>query len=1321
MPLTLIPRDTPERLIERLGRLGGRLRRVTILRDCARLLVAVVLFMALVGWLDWRLGLPPLVRALALVAAVVGAALYFRWAILRPLRGSGDPLRMAMRVEAHYPTLNDSLASAVQFLQMGEDDNRSSSELRRETIRQAAAEAGQYDLDAAVDSRGVGTSLLALIITAVGIGWLLGARFEVTLTAAKRFAFPFAALDWPTQTRIEFLDPLPSRIARGEALDLRVALDGVIPDRAQLTVWLDGGTTFEQVYAIPRDDAHAGPVVVRMRVEATRLPRSFRFQVRAHDAATRVHAVTVAPPPALVPRDGRASPQIHLDYPAYTELPPVELPDGTGLIEAVAGTRVTLWAATDRPVTRASIAFRPDQARLDVAAALAPLGGEHCLGTAATWVSASEAWREVPAQISGAGMDLFVSFVPRLRGTYALRFEDETSLGATRLLECRIFPDPKPSVLLDRPSASKDPLVLLPDADVPVSIRATDKLFGLRDISLEYRMTRAGASCSIPMASSDGAEVLLPELAGLMRGPLLLPNSPRPHLRPQSLAVHQQFSLGEFRHANGKALAEGDMLILRAAASDFDDVTGQKEPGRSHEVEIQIVSRSDLDALLQQAQSNLRGELLKLRDRQREARSQVREALVRQRTAGSLAPQDIDRLLQAEQLQQQVRARVNAPEDGLRAELQRLRRTIDDNKLPRSATSDRIETTARELERLATEELDPIEPLIAEGRKEQRPGAPARGGNQPLARAERHQQEVEETLQALLERLEPWSAASEVRGEARSLLGELRRASEQSRRLEGTIPLGAKLDRLTPEQRAELEKAAARQDRLAEEGRQLTEKLDRITNERDQSARERLDLAERNEREANSKAAEADAAEKGSPESRALRRAADDLRAAAEQARQAGEALRNEADALAKAAEAAEGEKLGQALRQAASDLRNNNSGRAGQMQEAAAGNLQRMIDALNEGAQEDGDRLAKKMRAAAERLNGLTEEQERLQKKVEAAKAIADPQERRDELKKLAREQERLERQARELAQQLSGARTDEAAQQLRRAARAMEDARDQLEQGEPGDAAQDQALDRLDDASDGLDRARDRNDEELLREKMSKLADQLKALRDRQGRALDESQRIHDEVAKPRAWSRPLLASLKALLEQQRALASEVVALAQTRFAQQRVFDRMLRHAAEEMENAGRQIDERCQDVIDQLDQTTTYQADLEEKSRAAIVSRQRLALKRLDQVLEALKPDKEMAQARRGQNGQANGGNSGSARAGGSDVPPLAQLKALRALQAEVLERTEAFDKSHPDRSHLDDDASLELRALEKAQREVAELFQGLADSHEPGEEP
>jgi hypothetical protein len=62
-------------------------------------------------------------------------------------------------------------------------------------------------------------------------------------------------------------------------------------------------------------------------------------------------------------------------------------------------------------------------------------------------------------------------------------------------------------------------------------------------------------------------------------------------------------------------------------------------------------------------------------------------------------------------------------------------------------------------------------------------------------------------------------------------------------------------------------------------------------------------------------------------------------------------------------------------------------------------------------------------------------------------------------------------------------------------------------------------------------------------------------------------------------------------------------------------------------------------------------------------------------------------------------------------GDQLPPLAQLKALRSLQADIAERTAAFDKAHPDRTKLNDDGVAELESLQTMQLDVAELIKQL----------
>ena len=72
--------------------------------------------------------------------------------------------------------------------------------------------------------------------------------------------------------------------------------------------------------------------------------------MQANDAETSWKSVRVLTPPQMASLDGRPSPQVHLDFPRYTDLPARDLPDGGGSIDCIAGTIVRLRAATDRPV-----------------------------------------------------------------------------------------------------------------------------------------------------------------------------------------------------------------------------------------------------------------------------------------------------------------------------------------------------------------------------------------------------------------------------------------------------------------------------------------------------------------------------------------------------------------------------------------------------------------------------------------------------------------------------------------------------------------------------------------------------------------------------------------------------------------------------------------------------------------------------------------------------------------------------------------------------------------------------------------------------------
>src|SRR5260370_29374349 len=200
-------------------------------------LVRVILLLAAVatGLIDWRIPghLPSLVRAILLVGTLaLGGSVTYRY-LLRPLWANADDLSLALRVESRYPALNDSLASAVQFLEQPADLERASSpSLRREAVERALNLVEGLDFNPVIDSRGVGTAGLSLaVVTALALALIL-IHPQLAWTALYRLAHPFGDLEWPSQTQVDIA--APARVAQGEVFEIHGRIRGIIPERARV-------------------------------------------------------------------------------------------------------------------------------------------------------------------------------------------------------------------------------------------------------------------------------------------------------------------------------------------------------------------------------------------------------------------------------------------------------------------------------------------------------------------------------------------------------------------------------------------------------------------------------------------------------------------------------------------------------------------------------------------------------------------------------------------------------------------------------------------------------------------------------------------------------------------------------------------------------------------------------------------------------------------------------------------------------------------------------------------------------------------------------
>ena len=1327
MPLILRPPGLTDNLPQRLTDLGRTRKLESIAFATSRCLTVCLMLTAAWLFLDSLVHLPSWLRVVGLSSIVVTAAILSRY-LAQALATSTDPLAVALRLEANCPELNDALGSAISFIthRQSHPTVRAATRFEQATLSRAETILRRYQLEQLAPAN---LSWFWLYTAALFVGVtiiLLGVALmpETMTVGVLRLADPYGPHQYPTKTRIEILEPADNhgRIARGQPFKLRFRVTGVIPDAVLLRLRTGDGAFNEHVFSLP---GHSEPSTLALAdlvdegnqqglativVDPSRVQETFSFQLLAYDFASEWRTVQVVSPPSLVPRDGRPSPQIHLVYPEYTGLPPADLPDGTGMIEAVAGTQVTFRAAADRRIIRAELFPESDLMPFHAAIAAAAVVADHPLAALSARSLLQAYTQPILLTCSGPdGTQLEGEFTPRISGLYSLRITDETGLTGVRQFHLELFADPVPRVQFLRPDASTDSLTLLPTATVTIQGRAEDRNYAVRSLDLEYRFLEPDSTWEVmPLVDLPTARNLAAAVIG--QAPAQARGDPKPALIETTATI----PVSRLRKRNGTPAADGDRILLRLSSTDWDDYAWCKGRGRSEERELHILSLSSIEALLQRELAAMRPELLRLQAMQQNARKaveQLRDTVSQQ--SATEKPVDPGKVAAAEQQQRQIRNVIADSRDGLTARANRLCELIQKNQLPITPTTERLEATVEDLQRLANQFLPAAEPPLSTARQELersllQPGSRSDRGQLSalLQRAEKHQRSAESTLAAILERLEQWAGAGEIRGESRALKADLQQTElflDAARTEAGKDPAA-----LTPQKKAVLESTADRFDQLAERSGALISKAARIAAEKERMAADLRAAAADKEQQANEidsnpsnrSAAEADAALK--------RLEASEFRDRASQAQ-------TEADALRAALDAAAGQALARELRDAAEAIRKNQPERARAASRQAQHRLDLLAEQLAESAQHHPEELRKKRDQVEDQLDHLGARQDELNKKIHsAAQELAIPH-RGERFKELAQEQDLLRRQAELLAEKLNRDRSAPTAEALRRAAEWMEASREKLQQGELPTRESEESLQQLSEALNRLDQQQQQTDQQLLREQELEITTQLRMIRDRQAAAIQESTRLHKMATDGKAWTRPLLASLADLEDRQRILAEDLRKLISTQLDGSAVFTRLATQSATAMARAAELAAERREDLL-AAEPGTPFDGELERLAEARLLRPMTTALRRLEQILAAISSTKPEAPPE----GRAD---EPQAPAPPADPSPgsnaqtlrsvLMQLKALRALQAEVNERTAEFARLHPDPSQYTDDDRQELRELEQTQREISELFAQLAD--------
>ena len=1330
-------------LQHRLASVLRRWRFMVVTRGVSAIAALVVGAAALVGLADWLVHLPSLVRAYCLVA-ILGSAGYiaFRWLVV-PFWRRCDDLSLAIQIEDAYPELNDSLASTVQFLE--DEKMPGSASMRHKAIDRAIDATADLDFGRILDRRGLLYCFLAML-AAVAVGGHFAWHYtDLTKTALLRLAEPFGYHTW---TRID-LDEVPTKIAIGQPFPLRGRVEGIVPQSVRFEIEglnaNDGKyeKRSEKVVAIKHNAATRGGDIVTA-LDVTQHKGTFRFRVLGNDGRFPVsqpwHEVEVVPPPTFVDLHGQPSPQVTLFPPEYTDLPsPQKLSPGTRHLDFVQGTEVLFEAALSRPLSKASIELRPLDPSLRVAPLLGLVGHTNPLTAAAQLPVHRALSGRYDATLDISGTVMRVAFQPWASGTYVIHLFDADGLPKDYEADVRVNPDPLPIVQMQRPAAI---MSLLPDAAVVFKLIAEDDL-ALRSVYLEYRRIDAedkALEAPRTIVLYDAAQIGW-MMARALPGPLPTPPAwPELRLRPKRLELDKTWALAN-------QFKEGETILVQGCGLDFCNIVEPRQPGRSPAIKLRIVGKSELARQLDDGLGQVQQELVRIQKMQQEAIDLIKDI-----DKAKEAQQKLDRQIEAEQLQKQIQERIgNRPDEGLREQLGKLDQLIKDNKLPPTEINDQVKELLQDLNRLSQEEMPKIEQSLNELRKElsgaQKPTPPNSKKQAPLDKTKNLQQQAKDKIDEMTRSLDKWADVNLAKSILRDLIQRQERVAKETEATQKQAEDNAKkpdskageigdaIKGQTSEQiqiaqkvqqlQQQMEKMLGQQDKgPKKEFQELKKKVQKATQraeddkemagELNKLAKEARDLAQQQEND-DAKAAlqqlakEMEAAARQLEKGKMSQDAKDELpRQLQKQLRQAeNQSTPQQVKNLKDAVEIGKDAQVPQKLKKSNDALAKAEEGntnkakpdfkQARENQDKAIKGMKDQLAAL-EGQKDDGlDRLQKKQREVAKAEDNL----DRLGKQAKDAKNIKNPEEKADELKKVANE---LRDQAREL-QRLQ---EEKASKELERAARMLEDAADKAQQGEPDDAdkLQQEADERIKQAKKDIEEF----EEQLAREQLAKIADRLKGLKERQDSAIDRSKELHQKAAKNRNWTLGLRQTLDADKLSQQGLAEETRSL-QEKIKEARVFEHIMEKAAKAMEGAADAMAKRKE--LERKSPWDDEEAKDEERRQEETVKLQTLATQRLQRLLDALKDEMQAADAKPPMQPMDGGGDEQQPRMRppGDGIPPMAELKALRAEQVEVNERTKEFAQRHPNVDNLNEMQRRELTELEAEQRRLREIFGGM----------
>ena len=686
-------------------------------------------------------------------------------------------------------------------------------------------------------------------------------------------------------------------------------------------------------------------------------------------------------------------------------------------------------------------------------------------------------------------------------------------------------------------------------------------------------------------------------------------------------------------------LAAGTQFDFYVRARDYQPSTGQSSSRR-----ITIISVDDLEDRVAARQASILGQLAEVLRLQQSARTQTESLQVQLAETKALASTDVDQLQSAELNQRSVTRLLTSGTDSVVARIREVLEDLDANRVDRPEVYRKLQEILDIVNGIARQEIPTVQRELIGSLKMARASENPEDAavlaqiDHSLGKAMGGQGQVIRKLEVLLGELTQWD---NYRRFAREV-GRIRREQEQ---LQGQTEtqrakmLSSTTDEEEAQQRADMRRLALKQMELAR-------RFDRVQSRMDKMQSELSD--------------------------------ADPLAAAT-----IGDAL-----------DAARRNAVSSQMREGGRSVEKGQAGQAANLQKQAISGLKEVQDVLSNRRESELGRLTEKLQEAQADVADLNAQQSALTRKLQSLEnnQSTDPDEKRRQLMRLAREQEQLAERAEAMGRRLERLRAEKPSSTMEQAAAAMQQGARAAEQGESQSALEraQQSEKLLEDAGQQLQQEVQKKEQDLLNEQLVRLEQTITGFIKRQTNVNQRTLEFHElRASQDGTFKRSQLVSLGNLAAEQRLMADDAILLSD-KLEQAETFTFALRGARQEMSRSASGLERR----------------ETGEDTQQAQVN----ALVRLNQLKEALKPDykDDSQQPQEQQQGGQGGGNQQPPADG---IQRLAELKLVKLLQEEVNRRTLELEGKRQASGMLTDAQADEMIDLSEQQGQLAEMILNL----------